>query len=306
MSELRLGLGRSPGGGRRLPGFLVGALRDALDLRHGVRGLDAIAADGSESLARRGMGPMVDRCGAHLVQALRRMSRSPVAAVGVIGTLGIGIGANTAIFVATDAILWKSLPYPEASRLHVVWVSGPQEGSERTRASVPDYLDWRDLATGFDELAAYSDVGMNVTLNDRSVRVNGKVVSSNFFQTLGATPALGRVFTQAEEVEGSEPSLILSYDFWTRELGRSEGVIGTALSVNGVDHTVVGVMASDFRFPGDAALWLPLSEYGGNLRIWRATHVLTVLGRLEPSTTPAQAETSLTQLARGIWDDSPI
>jgi predicted permease len=226
--------------------------------------------------------------------------------LGVGCTLALGIGANTAIYVVGDTVLRRPLPYANDDRLFMVWEEGPQPSSARTPVSVPDFLDWRASSEGFEDLAAFADRDFNVTMGDRAERVRGQVVSWNFFELLGFGPERGTAFRPEDDQVGGERIVVLSHGLWQRDWGGDPSVVGRTLSIDDVPFTVAGIMPEDFRPPGAPAIWLPLSVLDGNLRIWRATHVLNVVGRLRPEVDPLQVETRLTQRAQDLWERAPL
>lgn len=280
--------------------LMAGMLRDGLDVRRDGWTRTTAHSD------RPRLAASWDRFRLDARHAVRGWQRAPIATVGLIATLAIGLGANTAIFVVADDVLLAALPYAQSDRLFVVWETGPQQTAERTRVSLPDFLDWRERAGVFEALAAYTDSGLNVVVGDRSIRVDGQIVSSNFFSLLGVAPVVGRDFLPEEEHEHQGLTVVVSHQFWRDELGGDPQAISRALPVNGQPRTIVGVMPQDFHFPGDASVWLPIGTLTGNFRLWRASHVLTVIGRLTPDSTPRAAESAMTTLAQQLWEHGPL
>src|SRR5262249_51880726 len=227
-----------------------------------------------------------------LFQDLRYASRMPrknpgftfVAAL----TLALGIGANSAIFSVVNAVLLRSLPYREPDRL--VLVSHYRENAGRDSALGADFLEWRDQAKAFEQIAAYTSETVDLTGSGEPERLEAGMVSAELFATLGVAHALGRAFTPEEDMAGSAPAVILSYGLWRRRFGADPQVIGRTVALGNQSRPVVGIMPPGFRFPGESDLWLPLAlnvtqELG---RQGRLTFV-NVLGRLGAGVTQESA-----------------
>jgi putative ABC transport system permease protein len=209
-------------------------------------------------------------------------------------TLALGIGANTAIFSVVNAVLLRSLPYREPDRLVML-------GYYRARAlndfaTGAEFLEWRDQAKSFEQIAAYRFDTADLTGNGEPERLNAGFASADLFAALGVAPALGRSFTSEEDTMGAAQAVILSDNLWRRRFGADPKVIGRTLTLEGQSRTVIGIMPPDFRFLDDVELWLPLaldvnqqlSRKGNEVR-------LKVIARLRPGVTleAARAELSV-------------
>src|SRR5215510_2567739 len=198
--------------------------------------------------------PFVDTLLQDARYGLTMLRRNPGFTIVAVLTLALGIGATTAIFSVVNAVLLRPLPYRDPDRL--VLLSHYQEHDSTVDA---DFLEWRDQAKSFEQIAAYV-IGMaDITGNGEAERVAAGVVSSDLFALLGITPALGRTFTPTEDMEGGPPVVILSDSLWRRRFGGDPQVIGRAITVRNQSRTVIGIMPPGFRFPGESDLWLPLS-----------------------------------------------
>ncbi|MGD2216352.1 MAG: ABC transporter permease, partial [Gemmatimonadales bacterium] len=188
-------------------------------------------------------------------QDIRQGGRSLAKASGltavIVLVLTIGIGANVAVFSVIDAALIRSLPYPEAERL--VYGQSTFEGRERVWVSALDYWDFRERATSFEWLAAFSGFPRTLVVTgvERPERVSGLVVSHELFPALRVTPRIGRGFNEEDELESAPRVAIVSYGYWQQELGGGPDVIGRTLSIDGSAAEVVGVMPPSFRFRFD-------------------------------------------------------
>lgn len=200
-------------------------------------------------------------------------------------TLGIGIGATTAIFGVVHAALLRPLPYPDPDRL---MVSQSWRGPNQLGVSWLDYADWKERTEAFAELACYSEAEIHVAFKEGGgAKVGGTMSTRNLFNALQVQPLLGRVFLPQETVPGAAPVTILSHDLWSRHFGADPKILGRQILVEGAGHTVVGVMPPGFKFPSKSDLWMPLEPFeGGNPRSLRG---LNVVGRLKPGGSSEQA-----------------
>ena len=206
--------------------------------------------------------------------AVRTLLRSPLYTTIAVLTLAIGIGASTAIFSVVHAVLLKALPYREADRVVAIWNGYRQGGDVQTTAIAPaEFADVMEQNRAFDQVAAISRGAANLTGSCASAsacepeRVTGYTVSPNLFSLLGASPLLGRVFTEAEGAQGADPVVVLSHALWMRRFGGDTAVLGRTVNINGRLRTIIGVMPAHVRFPdapigflrerGD--LWVPYS-----------------------------------------------
>jgi putative ABC transport system permease protein len=230
-------------------------------------------------------------------------------------TLGLGIGANTAIFSVVNSLILRPLPYKDADRLAQLWQYDRRQGVAETPVSNADFLAWRAQARSFASLTAHNVHNMALATGEGAVEVSGVFVASNFFATLGATPQLGRAFTPEEEQpaqsgntrgEGAAVAIV-SHRFWQSRLGGRADVIGHAITLGERPHTIIGVLRPDYRHPEaffDQApeIFLPLP-----LRADDRRHALRVIGRLQAGVTLEQAQAEMTAIARQLeqsWPES--
>ena len=222
-----------------------------------------------------------------LADAVRTLRRKPAFAALVAVTLGLGIGASTAIFTVFDVALLRPLPYPDADRLVFLGENSAATPYPR-QASYPDYLDWSTQVPAFESMGAYGYRGALVTGTDTAEVLGGSRITASFLPTLGVRPHLGRNFTPAEERDGG--AVILSHGYWQRRFGGDPAVVGRALAINGAAHTVVGVLPAGFRFDRIAPrdVWFPLQPSTTD-RERRYQHTLWAIGRLRPGATIEEA-----------------
>jgi putative ABC transport system permease protein len=228
--------------------------------------------------------------------------RTPGATAAAVLTLAVGIGLNAAIFSMINLLLLRPLPYRDAERLVQVWTRDAQAGAENFVVSPADVVDWGKQARSFSSLTAYNVDMPDLQLADGAVRVPGAVVTSNFFETLGVTPLLGRTFAPDEGTPEKRLLLVVSHGFWQTRLGGRPDVIGQTLTLSGKPFTVIGVLRPDYRHPEPtwdqtAQLWRPMALTEGR---GRGSRYLRAIARLKPGVSLDQAQTELTAIAQRL------
>ena len=198
----------------------------------------------------RGVQRALDLAG-DLRYAIRILGRAPVFTAVAVLTLGLGIGANTAIFSVVNTVLLQPLPYPEPDRLMKLW-GGGHSRAEFTRV--------RDRLQSVRAVAAYMPAyGMSLSGDGEPLRVVTALVSSRFFEVLGIQPLHGRFFRPGEDLAGAEPVAVLSYGLWRDRFGADPAIVGRIIEVDGVRRTVAGITPRGFSYPGpEVRLWVPL------------------------------------------------
>ncbi|HEU4713073.1 MAG TPA: ABC transporter permease [Pyrinomonadaceae bacterium] len=224
--------------------------------------------------------------------AIRNLIKRPGFTLIAVLTLGIGIGANSAIFSTIHALLLKPLPFPELDRVVAVWDKMPSRGVMHNEVTMANYLDWRAQNQSFDQLALYRWWSANLTGVDPPERLQGFLVTANFIDVTGLKPIMGRNFTEEENQPGKDAVAIITHSLWQRRFGGDPNIINKTITVNSIQRTVIGVMPEHFNFPKGAEVYAPITltpELMGN----RLSHSYYVIGRLKPGATieSAQAET---------------
>ena len=233
-------------------------------------------------------------------QDLRYAVRTLLANAGFTATavicLSLGIGLNSAIFSVVDAVLLQPFPYPDADRIVVVNSTNQRAGVMRGGVSWLDLRDLREETRTIASMAAFT--GRTLTIADgisEPERFNGAVVSSTLFALLGTPPALGRDFRADEDRVGAERVVMLSDDVWRRRYNADRSIIGRAITVNALPHTVIGVMPPGFMFPETQRLWVTIAPYFETTA--RDLRVLQVFARLKPGVSIDQAAADLNATA---------
>jgi putative ABC transport system permease protein len=238
--------------------------------------------------------------------AFRRLLKSPAFTAMAVATLALGIGANAAIFSVVEAVLLRPLPYPEAGRLLTVWQDWSRRDGPQTEWFSPgNFLDWRRDATTLDGMAAFADWQPTRTGSGGAERLTGGAVTHGFFDVLGTPPALGRAFSEAEDLPGGERVVVLSHATWRDRFGAAEDVVGETLQLDGEAHEVIGVLPEGFSFP-----LLAGTDVFRALRIDPADAprdlvFLRVVARLAPGASLEQARTDLGTVAARLAAEYP-
>jgi putative ABC transport system permease protein len=245
-----------------------------------------------------------------IAYALRAIIRRPGFTTVAVVTLALGIGATTAIFSVVNSVILRPLPYPDASRITMVWRTIPSLNWTRAPMSHPNFADFRKSATSFESMAAYGSTQPATILVGNEPELHfGLLASASLFRVLGVMPAEGRPFTESEDVAGAPMVVILSQRLATLLSDGKSSMVGKTISIDRVPHTVVGVMPERFAFPTPRAeYWLPLVPMAGENITDRNTNFLTVMGRLKPGVGIAAAQTEIqgirTRLEREYPEDN--
>ena len=194
--------------------------------------------------------------------ALRTLRKTPAFLTITVLTLALGIGANLAIFTVVNTVLLQPLPFREPDRLVRVFDDMRGAGAKNVGMSVPELLDVQNAGV-FEQISAIVPVSTALSGGDRVERIQLLGTSPNYFELLGAKPALGRIYTQSEWVPGFLDGVVISNGLWQRQFGSDPNVIGRRVRVDEDAYTIVGVMPPEFRHPGNTL--------GGDVDIWAAT-----------------------------------
>jgi putative ABC transport system permease protein len=233
-----------------------------------------------------------------LKYAVRGLGKRPGFAIVVLLTLGLGIGASTAIFSIVDGILLRPLPFADPDRL-VVANETTTNGSRMTLAW-PNYVDLRDRATSFEPMACHQQNAFTLLGDGKPRRVNGRLVCSGFFEVLGVQPQAGRTFRAEDDRVGATPVAIVSDRFWKQDLGADPAVLGRTIRMSEKTFTIVGVLPAGFRFSRPEDFYAPVGLTITNTSGWldRGNHFgLFAIARLKPGVELSQAEAEVKRVA---------
>jgi predicted permease len=221
----------------------------------------------------------------------RRLLRAPGTSGTVVLCLGLGLGAVAGVFSFFFGIVLRPLPFAEADRLAVLFETAP--GMTRASPTYEDLEGWRENATAFAALGAYSRVRRTLTGPEGPEILEGTGITHDLFGLLGVEPALGRGFLPEDDVPAAPPTMILSHRLWEERYGGLQEVLGTAIALDGFPHTVVGVMSEGFAFPEEARFWVPLRTAATP----RMGVLTAVMGRLADGVTLDGARADMNRVA---------
>jgi putative ABC transport system permease protein len=252
-----------------------------------------------------------------LLLAWRGIRRNPRFAILVIATLAIGIGANTTMYTLVRAVFLRPLPFPNPERLVTIWERDSATPEDR-RLTPANFVDLRAQSSSFEELGVLPNwTGkawrFNIAGADRPEQVDGIYASSSFFRAVGVRPLLGRPLDEQGDWSAGRRQVVIGFRYWRERFGGDREVIGKTIDVDtfrGGAFEIVGVMPPGFDLPHGAQIWLSLGDWGagpmpspdsGN----RCCNWYTVIGRLKPGVSAAQAESELTVIGRRISERHP-
>jgi len=240
---------------------------------------------------------------------LRMLAKAQGLTAVAVLTLGLGIGANAAIFSVIDAVLLRPLPFTNPDQLVVVWETNPLIGEQKV--SVPDFYDWQRQNRVFGWLAAYTESTFSFRTNNKNEELHGFDASSDLFSLLGISPFLGRYFTAREEEAGANV-LLIGYPLWLHRFHGDPRIVGKPIVLDGVLFTIIGVappnlqMPAYLQMPSSAQVWVPLA---GKLtdpdRTIRAVHILNVIGRVKVGVSMHQANTDMQTVVKSLQHQFP-
>jgi putative ABC transport system permease protein len=224
----------------------------------------------------------------------------------VVLTLAIGIGANTAVFSAVNAVLLRALPYREPDRLVMVWEKRPREAVLNNVVAPADFVDWVAMNSSFEAMAAHSTATFDLTGSGEPRRLGAAAVSPPFFDILGITPALGRTFRADEGVIGHDRVVLLSHGLWQRQFGGDPGIVGKSITLNANPREVIGVLPASFEFPGaETEVWSPLALQGSAQPLPRALHQFQVYARMKPGVSIESARADMDRVGAQLESSYP-
>jgi len=234
---------------------------------------------------------------------VRMLARSPGFTIVVVSVLALGIGANTAIFTMTHAVLMSPLPFEQPERLVQVQNQWKKSGTGFS-VSGPEYLDWVERSTVFDGLSVLTEGRFSLTGAGEPLGLTGLKVTPGFFHTLGAPPLLGRDFYEEEAQMGRHRVVVLSYRLWKDTFGGDPDIVGRQIVLEGAPWTVVGVARPTLSLiEAQAQIYVPIPR--ADLQTGRSHRYLFVLGRLKPGVSVEQAEAQMDLLAAQLAQENP-
>lgn len=236
--------------------------------------------------------------------ALRLLAKTPGFTCTVIAILALSIGANTVMYSLAHAILIEPLPFDEPDQLVQIWEDPSGHGDKNT-VSGGAFLDWREHSQSFAALSVVSQTTKNITGNQNPQRLAGYEVSSDFLNVYGIQPQLGRSFLPEEEQPGQHRVVILSDNLWQSRFNSDRSIIGKPIHLNGEAHTVVGILPPPKLDLHTADFYTPFAFGTHNWDKLRGAHLLSVIARLKPDVSLAQASEEMKSIRHRIADQYP-
>lgn len=244
--------------------------------------------------------------------AWRAVRVRPVFSAGVMVMLALGLGFNIALYAAVESALLRPLPYADAGRLVFIWQGLWPDGNGKV-SSYPDYADLVERSRSFSSLSAYNISYGTLLEGGEAEQINGALVTTNFFETLGRTAMMGRTLQPGDEVPTENRPIVIAHSLWTRRFNQDPNILNRTMNFGGQARVIVGVMGPDFEQP--EPFWGELTEYwtpmrvSDSMRTQRGSRYLRVIGRLTPDSTVDAAAAELTTIGDALraefGDDAP-
>ncbi len=241
----------------------------------------------------------------HCQAVLRFLRKSPSFSLAVILTLALGIGANSAVFSAIDAVVLRPLPFPNGDRL-VALYQHDAKGRDANRFVAPVRLeDWNRLNSTFESISGYYLDDLSETSGSLPEKVTEALVAPRFLEVMGVQPALGRAFTPQEEHWAGPDAVLISFGFWQRRFHGDRAALGKKLHIGSLSYAIVGIMPASFQFPNrDVDLWAP-SAPDAPYAVRRDSTWFTVIGRLKDAVVLSQATADLAAVQSQLGKQFP-
>src|SRR5438093_2928765 len=285
--EDNLRLGMTPEEARRQALIKLGGIESTKEAYRDQRGL-----------------PLLETLWQDVRYGARMLRKNPGFTAVAVLTLALGIGANTAVFSVINATLLRPFPYENPEQLIILQERNAGGGLQD--ASYLNFADWRSQSASFESMAAECGrESFNFSGSGEPERLQGQIVSANFFQTLGIRPFRGRDFVAEDDRPGAVPVTILSYGFWQRRFGAEESVLGKPIALNNQSFTVIGVTPANTQFRTVADVFVPIGLSAERFRLRGRDPGVGVVARLKPAVSIAQAESELNAIAARLEQAYP-
>jgi putative ABC transport system permease protein len=238
---------------------------------------------------------------------LRSLARSPGFTIAVVLTLGLGIGANTAIFSVVRGVLLKPLPHQDGDRL--MYLRQSMTAVENVAFSVPEINDFRQQAKTLSQVAEYSPLTIPLVEDQDATQIDVGLVTGNYLSVMGLRPVLGRPFNDADDGAGAAPVVMLADAYWRTHFAADPGIVGKSLRIGGRPVEVIGVLQPAPFFPGriDALMNMSISEHHVSaMMVQGRTHRMTeMIARIEPGATEEQAQAEVAAITQRMYAANP-
>ena len=236
--------------------------------------------------------------------SLRSLRRSPGFTITAVVVAALGIGATTAAFSIADHVLLRPLPFRDSGRLVRLTENHTSRGFPVMEPSPPNYKDWRRLATSFESIEGYGSSVRTLISNGEPERIFGAIMAPGAFQLLGRQAAIGRTLIESDATATPNP-VVISDRLWRTKFAGDPNILGSALTLDSATHVIVGVMPSDFYFPGPTTDYWTVTAFSGVGDDNRGNNYIGVMARLKTGVTLAQAQAEMTSIAAQIEQQFP-
>ncbi len=234
--------------------------------------------------------------------AIRTLVKNPAFTIAAVLCLALGIGVNATVFSCVRALLLRPFPYRDPERIVAIGEASLKRGWHMNSVSYPNFRSWQSDNSTLSNIGIYTGASYNLANNGSAAYVSGGQVSWTMFRTLGVAPGLGRDFREEEDRVGAPKVIILSDRLWHDRFGGRREALGQQIMVNGVPHTIIGVMPPGFEFPAAALAWTTMQLDPMNNR---GNHSWGVMGRLKPGMTIEQVNADLNRIATRLEGEYP-
>ncbi len=255
----------------------------------------------NESQAREPSPSPFSGIGKDLRVAVRRLLKDRGFTATAVLTLALATGATTAVFTLVNAVLLRPLEYRAPEQL--VRIYDVQPDVARASVSVPDAHDWITRSRSLSGLALFANTNKSLSGDGEPVRVSAQRMNAGAFRVLGLPPLLGREFSEDEDKVGGPAVAMLGERFWRKQYAGRPDIVGSTVRLDGIDHTVLGVVREQPHWLGDSDVWVPLQNDPAQLP--RGTHFMNAVGRLAPGVTVASAQRDLLSVVKEIAKENP-
>lgn len=231
--------------------------------------------------------------------AVRRLLRHPGHTLALTGVLAVGLALALGMFEGFNAYLLRPIPVPTPDAVMFVHIAIPEQGIQRTPASIHDLVDWRQRQRAFDVLAGFYQGTINLGGVERPERLAGTFVTGGFFEALGVAPQLGRAIRASDCVPGAAPVVVLGHAVWQRSFASDPDIVGRSVRINGLPAEVIGVMPAGFRLPEDEDAWTSLAV-DADASTRGSSQGVNVIGRLASGVSSGRAQAELASIAETL------
>ncbi len=236
--------------------------------------------------------------------AVRSLVKRPAFSLIAVFTLALGIGANSAIFSAVNALLLNPIQLTGLDRVVTVWDRFAERGVDHNEVTMANYLDWKSQNQSFEHLALSRWWSANLGGVETPERLQGSLITANYFDAVGVKPILGRGPLEEENQPGRDAVAVIGYNLWQRRFGGDPNILNKTITINGITRTIVGVLPEGFNYPKGAEIYSPIA-ITPELARSRQSHSYYVVGRLKPGVTTQQAQAEFDTITTRLAQQYP-